>query len=243
MNSISGQGSSVENGITRRSVVRGAAVLGAATVIGLSGTTAASAAGKVKGADRKTTAKPRKTTANGWPVQDNTDRDSQVWTRAVAGTGLSVPVWIGDPEAILLHVVRRFHYEVETLHSPDLAGWQQDNGLDMAKSESNLASGTAVRIRPGAAAKGSLFPLQELVIRDVLADCQGVVRWGGDDKQADESLFYLDCGPDDTLIHTVATKLRAEEATPGLGAGSAVNVWAPARRSRADHLAKQQRMR
>ncbi len=229
MNITSGEGRSVENGIARRTVVRGAAILGTMASISLAGPTAAWAADKERAAGKKSTAKPRKTTANGWPVQDNTDHNSQVWTRAVAGSGLSVPVWIGDPETILLHVVRRFHYEVEQLHSPDLTGWQTANGLGMAKPESNLASGTAVRIRPGAAAQGSLFPLQEVVVRDILADCEGVVRWGGDDKPVDESLFYLDRGPDDAQIREVAAKLRTEEATPGRGPG-AVNVWARSRR-------------
>lgn len=91
----------------------------------------------------------------------------------MACSGLSVPIWIGAPETILLHVVRRFHYEVEQLHSPDQAGWQKAGGLGTAKPESNLASGTAVRIRPGAAAKGSLFPLQEVVVRDILPHSGG----------------------------------------------------------------------
>ncbi|NYE44770.1 hypothetical protein [Streptomyces fulvorobeus] len=179
-------------------------------------------------------------TANGWPVQAIADRDSQVYTRTVSGTGLSVPVWIGDPEAILLHVVRRFHYEVDQLHSPDLAGWQKTDGLDRRKPESNLASGTAVRIRPGAAAKGSLFPLQELVVRDILADCQGTVRWGGDDSSVDESLFYLDRGPDDAEIRKIADMFRTAETTPGQGAGTEVNVHAAARRKRAKQLVRQQ---
>ncbi|MFF0227585.1 hypothetical protein [Streptomyces sp. NPDC004629] len=183
------------------------------------------------------------TSANGWPLEREANHVSTVWTRSVPGTGLSVDVRIGDAEAILLHVVRRFHYEVEQLPRVDLAGWQPIDGLDEKLPESNLASGTAVRIRPGAAAQGGLFPLQEIVLRDILADCDGVVRWGGDDSPVNESLFYLDRGPADPRVRELADRLREAEATPGQGAGRAVDVMGRSRRERAQHLAEEQRVR
>lgn len=199
--------------ITRRTVVRTTAVIGAAAAVSsvLPATSAAAAEGP----------KPKRpaTSANGWTIQTNSDRDSQVWTRPVAGTGLSVPVWIGDVETVLLHVVRRFHYEVEEIAKVDLAGWRPLKGLRRDLAESNLASGSAVQIRPGAGAKGSLFPLQVATVRDILADCQGVVRWGGDDKPADESLFYISVGPQDGRLTKVAATIRGWDATPGEGAG------------------------
>ncbi|MDT9698287.1 twin-arginine translocation signal domain-containing protein [Streptomyces sp. P17] len=218
--------------ITRRTVIRTAAVIGAGAGIG--SVLPAAHASAVEGRTPKRPA----TSANGWTVQANADRDSQVWTRPVAGTGLSVPVWIGDVEAILLHVVRRFHYEVEEISRVDLAGWRPVKGLRRGLPESNLASGTAVQIRPGASAAGGFFPLQELVLRDILADCEGVVRWGGDDSQVDESLFYIDAGPQDERVRRVADKLRGWDATPGEGAGAGVDVLSPSRRRRADRLAR-----
>lgn len=180
------------------------------------------------------------TSLNGWSLEKEANHISTVWTRPVPGTGLEFDVRIGDVEAILLHVIRRFHYEIEQLTGIDLAGWRQIDGLKKNRPESNLASGTAVRIRPGASAQGGLFPLQLLTLRDILADCDGVVRWGGDDSPVDESLFYIDRGPDDELIHKVADRLRLAEATPGQGAGVAVDVLSKSRRSRADRLTKQQ---
>ncbi|MGC9536219.1 twin-arginine translocation signal domain-containing protein [Streptomyces sp. UG1] len=178
---------------------------------------------------------------NGWALEKEANHVSTVWTRPVPGTGLEVDIRIGDVEAILLHVVRRFHYEVEQLTRIDLAGWRQMDGLKKNRPESNLASGTAVRIRPGASASGGLFPLQMLTLRDILADCEGVVRWGGDDSPVDESLFYIDRGPDDELVRKVADRLRLAEATPGHGAGVEVDVLSRSRRGRADRLAKEQR--
>ncbi|MER7536446.1 hypothetical protein ABTX77_16915 [Streptomyces sp. NPDC097704] len=212
--------------MTRRTVVRTAAVVGAAAALGpvlsatataAPGTGAATAA--VAGGRRP---KRPATSANGWTIQANADRDSQVWTRSVSGAGLSVPVWIGDVETVLLHVVRRFHYEVEELHAGDLAGWRPAKEVRRRHPESNLASGTAVRIRQGAGAHGSLFPLQTDTIRAILAECDGVVRWGGDDKPVDESLFYIAVGPLDPRLADLAARIREWNATPGRGAGVTV---------------------
>ncbi len=225
------------SGISRRVVVKGAGVLAVAAAAGSYASPAAVAAPAAPPGARK----KAPTSANGWPLERQANHVSTVWTRPVSGTGLEVDIRIGDVEAILLHVVRRYHYEVEQLPRVDLAGWQRIDGLKKDAPESNLASGTAVRIRPGAGASGSLFPLQVLTVRDILADCEGVVRWGGDDEPVDESLFYLDRGPDDASVRKLADRLRVAEATPGDGAGVTVDVLAPSRRDRAKRLVKEQR--
>ncbi|MEU7582276.1 twin-arginine translocation signal domain-containing protein [Streptomyces sp. NPDC041068] len=235
----------MRDGISRRNVVKRAGVITAAVAVGsfAPGVATASPARKSPAQNRKAAPPEAPTSANGWPLEEEANHISTVWTRPVPGTGLDVDVRIGDAELILLHVIRRFHYEVEQLPRVDLTGWRPIGDLNKDLPESNLASGTAVRIRPGAAAKGGLFPLQELVVRDILADCRGVVRWGGDDSPVDESLFYLDRGPDDELVRQVADKLRIGEATPGEGAGAEVDVMATSRREQADQLARQHRNR
>lgn len=211
-----------------------AAVIGAAAAVGsfVPGTAAAAT---------RDGARKLPVSANGWTIEKEANHVSTVWTRPVAGTGLEVDVRIGDVEAILLHVTRRFHYEVEQLQRVDLAGWQEAGKLRKGLPESNLASGTAVRIRPGASAEGGLFPQQEIVLRDILADCEGVVRWGGDDSEVDESLFYVDAGPDDERVAKLGERFREWDTTPGLGAGSAVDVQSSSRRGRAERLARVQR--
>ncbi|WP_441251739.1 hypothetical protein [Kitasatospora sp. McL0602] len=201
---------------TRRAVLAGAAVAGAAVAASalLPGTASAvTAASESEG-------RKAPVSANGWPVEAAANHVSTVWTRPVAGTGLTVELRIGDVEAILVYLARRFHYEVEQLQVGDLAGWRELGALRADLPESNLASGTAVRIRPGAAAKGGLFASQELALREILAACEGVVRWGGDDSRVDESLFYVDAGPDDERVRRLADRLRAWDATPGAGAGA-----------------------
>lgn len=231
----------VQIGFTRRAAVKGAAVIGAAVAVGalLPGTAAAAPSTGTAGPGDPAGKLP--TSANGWTIEKEANHVSTVWTRPVAGTGLSVDVRIGDAEEILVHVIRRFHYEVEELPSGDLLGWQAADGLRAGAPESNLASGTAVRIRPGASAKGGFFAHQELVLRDILAECGGVVRWGGDDDEVDESLFYLVPGPADRRVRELADRLRGWGARPGEGAGTPVDVFAPARRSEADRLARAQR--
>lgn len=181
------------------------------------------------------------TSANGWTIEKEADNVSTVWTRPIAGTGLKVEIRIGDVEAILFYVIRRFHYEAEQIQRVDLAGWREISSLRMGLPESNLASGTAVQIRPGASAQGGLFPAQELVLRDILAECEGLVRWGGDDSTVDESLFYIDAGPNDVRVKKLADKLRGWDVKPGAGAGVELNVLSPSRRSSADRLARIQR--
>ncbi|WP_306213719.1 hypothetical protein [Actinoplanes sp. RD1] len=221
--------------LTRRTVLRTAAVTGAVAAAGSVLPATPASAREIRRPKRPATSR------NGWTIQSNADRDSQVWTRTVAGTGLSVPVWIGDVEAILLHTIRRFHYEIEEIRPGDLVGWTPVNKVRRRSAESNLASGTAVRIRPGARAKGGFYPLQEQVLRDVLADGEGLVRWGGDDREVDESLFYLVAGPRDERVRAIGDKLRGWEASPGEGAGTEVDVLSRSRRARADDLARRQR--
>jgi len=231
------------NGVARRTVLTHAGVVTAAVAVGSLVPGVATAAPLKTSKTERPAQEDVPASTNGWPLEKQANHVSTVWTRTVSGTGLSVDIRIGDAEAILLHVVRRFHYEVEQLHHVDLVGWQTIGSLNKKLPESNLASGTAVRVRPGASSKGGLFPLQETVLRDILADCDGVVRWGGDDSHVDESLFYLDRGPDDPQVRDLGDRLRKGEVTPGQGAGKAVNVMADSRRARANRLAKEQRER
>ncbi|MFB4309355.1 hypothetical protein [Actinomadura sp. GTD37] len=99
-------------------------------------------------------------------------------------------------------------------------------------------------MRPGwypAGAKGGFFPHQMVTIRDILADCEGVVKWGGDFATPDESHFQIDVRPDDARLRKVADKLRGWNASPSEGAGVLVDTLAPQRRARAKALERRQR--
>lgn len=186
--------------------------------------------------------------ANGWEMQKAADDDGDIMTRHVEGTGLNVSVRMGDTETVLFHVIRRFHYEVNTLglHSEPnpVEGWVAPSVVrDSRLSESNRASGTAVVIRPDfypPGVRGGFTMGQQLIIRDIVADTEGVVRWGGDDRRPYEGLFFISTRPGSPRLAEVAAKIRRWNDTPGKGAGS-VDAFEPARRRAAQKLERRQR--
>ncbi|WP_041985471.1 hypothetical protein [Streptomyces sp. AcH 505] len=176
------------------------------------------------------TQEPRKhpATPNGWLVADSANTDQGVWSRPVSGAGFTVATRLGMVETVLVHVVRRWHYEIETLRAGEVVGWRPLTGLDAGHPEANQASGTAVTIRPGSyvkGARGGLTQPQRSVVRDILDDCGGLVRWGGDDDVPYEALFYIDIPPNAAArsgggaLVKLADKVRGWNQTPGLGAG------------------------
>jgi hypothetical protein len=182
---------------------------------------------------------------NGWDMEKISDDRGNIYTRPVPGTSLGVRVRMGDVETVLVHVIRRFHYEIDALgvrgEPRPIEGWVPPSQIrDSRHPESNLASGTAVVVRPGSyplGVRGGFTAAEELLIRDILADCEGVVRWGGGDRQPYEGLFYLDVKPGDPRLEKVAIKLRAWDDAPGQGAGVLVDMSQPARRRRATRAA------
>lgn len=253
-------GASHRRGLSRRALIgRIAAVTGAAAVAALPVSRFLSSAyaaqsgpipARVRDAVRSAQDRTRRVLAgarshNGWQMEQVADDGGTVYTRPVPGTPLKgIAVRVGDVETVLVHLVRRFHYEVDTLRRGDVVGWHDPSGVRKGRAESNLASGTAVRIRPGfypSGVRGGFFPHQELVIRDILAELDGVVRWGGDDRTPDESLFCIDVKPGDKRLTEVAARIRGWQLEPGAGAGSPVNVLAGSRRRAARALERRQR--
>jgi hypothetical protein len=123
----------------------------------------------------------------------------------VEGTGLTVRLHAGAAASVLVYVARRFHYEIDTLHGGDLVG-------DPA--------GTAIDIRPGfypVGVRGGFLPYQEIVVRDILAECDGLVRWGGDrtSTEVQESRFELVTSATDPRLSVVGQRLGKRSARPG----------------------------
>ncbi|WP_241777821.1 hypothetical protein [Streptomyces sp. CT34] len=143
---------------------------------------------------------------------------------------------------MLLYVARRYFYEIDSeLKTEDITGHTTDRAV-AAVFESNYLSGTAIAVRPHAyplGADGCLFPQDVHVIRDILADCEGTVRWGGDEKLPKQSHFQIDVKPGDTKLARVATKIRGWQATPGKGAGT-IDAFVPQRLRAARDLAHTQ---
>ncbi|GGN53159.1 hypothetical protein GCM10011579_011000 [Streptomyces albiflavescens] len=191
---------------------------------------------KVREAVRQAEARARrvmtgKPSRNGWEMERAADDGGNIFTRPVPGTPLTgtagIAVRMGDVETVLVHVVRRFHYEIDELRKGDIVGWRSPGKVRKGLPESNQASGTAVQIRPGsypAGTRGGFFPQQRLVIEDILTELGGVVRWGGHAPKPDESLFYIAVRPGDPRLTTTASRIRLWDETPGRGAGVLADV-------------------
>ncbi|MFH8589967.1 hypothetical protein ACH4GP_37295 [Streptomyces celluloflavus] len=113
---------------------------------------------------------------NGWPVQDTAKSFD------IEGSDQKVPLTDGDVATALTYVARRFHYEIGSLRDGDVHGWTKDHTV-METYESNYLSGSAITVRPlcyPVGSKGNLYPNELVVVRDILAELDGVVAWGGD---------------------------------------------------------------
>jgi hypothetical protein len=189
-----------ENAVARRTVLRaGAGAVVVATVVPLLETAAVAAPDQSKARDRSD---------NGWDVERGVDSGGQVWTREVQGTGLLVPLRIGLAQAVLHHVIRRYHYNVGTLRAGEVVGFlPRDRNLPAYQS--NHASGTAIDIRPGAHPVGTreLFGSQRVAIRAILTECRGLVAWGGDFRTPDEAHFQIAVKPADKRLAKLAESL------------------------------------
>jgi hypothetical protein len=187
------------------------------------------------------------TSTNGWEMERVVDDHGSIYTRPVPGTPLDgLQVRIGDVDVVLVHLVRRFHYEIDELRRGEVVGWCPPAKVRRRRPESALASGTAVRIRPGhcpVGSRGNLHDLEVAVVRDILAELDGVVRWGGDYQVPEESLFYLDVPPGDERLAAVATRIRGWRDEADSGAGTPVDVTSPDRRRAARALELRQRTR
>lgn len=177
------------------------------------------------------------TTANGWPVISGPK------PLEIEGTDLAVAVLPGPVATVLLHCARRFCYEIDdTLTQADLSGYSANRSIGAA-FESNYLSGTALALRPNfypLGVKNGFFPRDVVIIRDILADCEGVVKWGGDLDPAKESHFQIDVTPNNGKLAGVANKITRWQQLPGQGAGSAVDPFSPNRLRAAQALQTQQ---
>ncbi len=147
-------------------------------------------------------------------------------TFPVQGTDLSVDLLPGAAATVLLYAVRRFHYEIGALHAGDLAG---DPG------------GTIVDIRPGwypAGGRGNLLPHELTVVRDIVAQCDGLLAWGGDDPRTPrEGRFRVAVAPAGHGLRALAGRLDADAVHPGRRVGAGIALpFTPARVRRAESI-------
>ncbi|GAA4716248.1 hypothetical protein [Phytohabitans rumicis] len=207
--------------ITRRILLGAAAGAGA---LALTPTAAAAAAAKVS--------------ANGWPIDP-----TAIATYRVEGSAASVALRRGPAAAVLLHIARRWHYEiapVDTGEGGGIAGHTARRAV-RAAFETNYLSGTAIALHPTAYPVGGserLWPHHEAIVRDILVDCAGTVVWGGDLSPATASHFHVAAAPRDRALARVADLLDPGEhaVLAAQTAGTVADPATPDRRERARRL-------
>ncbi|WP_146252256.1 hypothetical protein [Streptomyces carminius] len=221
---------------SRRAVLKGFGVAaGAALVTGGSGLITPATAQTADSSWRKSTS------ANGWDIPAG--RLPLIAMHDIQGCDLTVSLREGDAGVVLAYLAQRFHYDVAMLERErgEIIGYSADRNVKV-EFESNHLSGTALALYPELyplGAKGSFWPHQVTAIRDILAELQGVVKWGGDMRPPQESMFFIDVPPDSRKLKQVAATLREWQITPGEGAGTQ-NVEEPARIAASKKLAKKQ---
>ncbi|MEU3711999.1 hypothetical protein [Streptomyces catenulae] len=167
-----------------------------------------------------------KQSRNGWPVL------AQAPSHRIEGSSQKVRLAEGDASVILLHVARRFHYEIDSLRAGDVHGWTAHANVT-EPYESNYASGSALVIRPlcyPSGSKGNFYPNELVVIRDILSELDSTVAWGGDFKVPKESHFELTLRPGHPRLKGVARKIHGWQTDPGNHGAGAIDAFDPRRR-------------
>lgn len=146
------------------------------------------------------------------------------WTVVDTGTSpdLTVLPWVtgrvrsGDVHVVLAYLCRRFNAEVEPIDKASSWGYA-NRAVRGAADYSNHASGTAVDFnapRHPLAAVGTFTAAQRAAIGRILADLEGVVRWGGNYAgRKDEMHFEVIGRPSD--VARVAARILAGTITRG----------------------------
>jgi len=219
------------NLITRRSILRaGLTIAGTSALTFFAGNGTAAAA---QSTGRRGTATR---SLNGWPVVADAP------LQPIDGSNAAVRLTDGAPAILLGYVARRYNYEIETLEKDDLRGFSA-NAVLTEEYESTYRSGTGMTIRAEAyplGVAGGFYPTELIVIRDILAELDGAVAWGGDYLTPKESHFHIARRPGDPALERTAIRI----ASAGTGAPFApgvVDAFVPARRAASQAFERESR--
>ncbi len=151
---------------------------------------------------------------NGWKANDR----SLIASYDIGGG--KVAVRKGDVATVLVYVAKRFDSEVENLVWPGNWGYAE-RPIRGSRTTSNHASGTAIDLnapRHPLGKQGTFSKSQVRKIKKILADCGGVVRWGGNySGRKDEMHFEINAGS--ARVREVAKAIRAGKK-PGPSGGA-----------------------
>lgn len=144
------------------------------------------------------------------------------WSVYASSSSLTPLSWItgrvrpGDVHTIFDYLCRRFDAEVENIIVGHSWGWAYRAVRGQSSGYSNHASGTAIDLNAPAhplGKRGTFSADQVRRIHAILADLDGVVRWGGDySGRADEMHFEINANS--ASVAAVAKRLRNPAPKP-----------------------------
>ncbi|MGL5851530.1 MAG: peptidoglycan-binding protein [Phycicoccus sp.] len=168
------------------------------------------------------------TSQNGWPAGTG----SQIPLVGLTVDGVTFPAGVrsGDVAAVLGYVARRVDAEVESL----VSGWcwgHAYRAISGSNTYSNHASGTAIDVnapRHPLGSSNTFTSAQQARIRAILAECDGVIRWGGDyTRRKDDMHFEINVRPGDARLPALARRVGG---SGGGGTPTPPSGWSTVRR-------------
>ena len=151
---------------------------------------------------------------NGWLASKNPADFGGLQKLVVAGEDFAPGVRAGDVHTVLEYVAQQLHARVEPVVRPD---WHQADDWGYSyranRNANNLschASGTAIdynATRHPNGKKGTFTPAQVAEIRKILAEVDGVVRWGGDFSGTKDEMHFEIVGSG-AAVAQVARRIR-----------------------------------
>lgn len=129
----------------------------------------------------------------------------------------------GDVATVLVYAITRLHSEVEPLKWPGNWGYAERTIRGSSTTLSNHASGTCFDMnapRHPLGKRGTFSKSQVRKIKKILADCDGVIRWGGNyNGRKDEMHFEINKGS--AAVRALAQQIRAGKKPGPSGGASA----------------------
>jgi len=157
------------------------------------------------------------TSYNGWTASPD-PRAIGVVPMRVGAAVFPAGVRGGDSATILAYVARRFHSEVEALYTPGCWGYayrQNRNASNLSVHAAGMAIDCNAPSHPNGV-RGTFTNTQLGAIRRIVADCGGVVRWGGDFTGTPDEMHFEIIGTPEQVARA-ADRLRGSGATIDLG--------------------------
>lgn len=206
---------------------------GCLALLAASSTVATAVPGPAAAAPKRSAVLPR-WRSNGW------DAIQRPVVAVVEGSNLRLSTAPGAPAVILAHLLRRWLYEIDDSVLPSELVGHVPPSRRADRADRLHSTGTALAIRPGWYPPGSVdrLPARDVVVvRDILAELRGVVRWGADVTPHDDARFVLDRPPGHPDLRSVAEALRRGTG-PDLVSADLALPFTPTRRALARATAR-----